>query len=222
MTRPRMSVADPSTPRRRRPSPGRRHGATRAAGTTALTYALLGLGRARRARSCSSSTRRIPTTTPTTRSCGARSSATGSCRTTTCSARRRRTRSPRWSAWALAPFGTASDRILVLASLFGLLGFYVVTFVFTERLLGRADRAASRSRVMLTRTDMQLLALRAMFDLPFYLMVFGAALLELRRPRCGWPVLAGARARRAAAAGGVAARPASTGSTSRRSRRGRC
>jgi len=36
---------------------------------------------------------------------------------------------------------------------------------------------------------MQLLALRAMFDLPFYLMVFAAALLELRRPRCGWPVL---------------------------------
>jgi hypothetical protein len=36
---------------------------------------------------------------------------------------------------------------------------------------------------------MQLLALRAMFDLPFYLLVFGAALLELRRPRCGWPVL---------------------------------
>ena len=42
---------------------------------------------------------------------------------------------------------------------------------------------------MLTRTDMQLLALRAMFDLPFYLMVFGAALVELRRPRAGWPVL---------------------------------
>ena len=58
---------------------------------------------------------------------------------------------------------------------------------------------------MLTRTDMQLLALRAMFDLPFYLMIFGAALLELRRPRCGWPVLRAARAGRAAAAGGVAA-----------------
>jgi hypothetical protein len=43
--------------------------------------------------------------------------------------------------------------------------------------------------LLLTRTDMQLLALRAMFDLPFYLMVFAAALLELRRPRCGWPVL---------------------------------
>ena len=43
--------------------------------------------------------------------------------------------------------------------------------------------------VRVSSTDMQLLALRAMFDLPFYLMIFGAALLELRRPRCGWPVL---------------------------------
>jgi hypothetical protein len=91
-------------------------------------------------------------------------------------------------AWALAPFGTASDRILVLASMFGLLAFYVVMFVFTERLLGRVI-ALIAVAWMLTRTDMQLLALRAMFDLPFYLMVFGAALLELRRPRCGWPVL---------------------------------
>jgi hypothetical protein len=91
-------------------------------------------------------------------------------------------------ALGMAPFGTASDRILVLLSLFGLLGFYVVTFVFTERLLGRVI-ALLAVAVMVTRTDMQLLALRAMFDLPFYLMIFGAALLELRRPRCGWPVL---------------------------------
>ena len=91
-------------------------------------------------------------------------------------------------AWAMAPFGTASDRILVLASLFGLLGFYVATFVFTERLLGRLI-ALIAVAVMVTRTDMTLLAMRAMFDLPFYLMIFGAAVLELRRPRCGWPVL---------------------------------
>jgi len=91
--------------------------------------------------------------------------------------------------WVLAPFGAAGDRILVLASLFGLLGLYVATFVFTERLLGRTI-ALIAVAVMLTRTDMQLLALRAVFDLPFYLMVFGAAVLELRRPRCGWPVLA--------------------------------
>jgi hypothetical protein len=91
-------------------------------------------------------------------------------------------------AWVMAPFGTASDRILVLASLFGLLGFYVATFVFTERLLGRTIALIALG-VMLTRTDMQLLALRAMFDLPFYLLIFAAAVLELRRPRCGWPVL---------------------------------
>jgi hypothetical protein len=91
--------------------------------------------------------------------------------------------------WVMAPFGTASDRILVLASLFGLLGFYAATFVFTERLLGRTIALIALA-VMLTRTDMQLLALRAMFDLPFYLLIFGAAVLELRRPRCGWPVLA--------------------------------
>jgi hypothetical protein len=91
-------------------------------------------------------------------------------------------------AWAMAPFGTASDRILVLAGLFGLLGFYVATFVFTERLLGRTIALIALA-VMITRTDMTLLALRAMFDLPFYLLIFVAALLELRRPRCGWPVL---------------------------------
>ena len=68
---------------------------------------------------------------------------------------------------------------------------------------------------MLTRTDMQLLALRAMFDLPFYLMIFGAALLELRRPRCGWPVLLAARAGRAAAARRRGCWRASTGSGSR-------
>ena len=90
--------------------------------------------------------------------------------------------------WLMAPFGTASDRILVLASLFGLLGFYAAAFVFCERLLGRPI-ALIAVAVLLTRTDMQLLALRAMFDLPFYLLVFGAAVLELRRPRCGWPVL---------------------------------
>ena len=92
-------------------------------------------------------------------------------------------------AWAMAPFGTASDRILVLAALLGYVGFLAVMFAFTRRLLGRTIAFVAVA-VLLTRTDMQLLALRAMFDLPFYLLVFGAALLELRRPRAGWPVLA--------------------------------
>jgi hypothetical protein len=91
-------------------------------------------------------------------------------------------------AWTLAPFGTASDRILVLASLLGLVAFFAVMYLLVERLLGRLVALVALA-VLLTRSDMHLLALRAMFDLPFYLMIFGAALLELRRPRCGWPVL---------------------------------
>ena len=91
-------------------------------------------------------------------------------------------------AFLLAPFGTGTDRLLVLAGLFCYVGFLAVMFAFTKRLLGRTIAFVAVA-VMLTRTDMQLLALRAMFDLPFYLMVFGAALIELRRPRAGWPVL---------------------------------
>ena len=38
--------------------------------------------------------------------------------------------------WLLAPFGTVSDRLLVLLSLFLLVGFLVILFRFTQRLLG--------------------------------------------------------------------------------------
>jgi hypothetical protein len=90
--------------------------------------------------------------------------------------------------WLMAPFGTAGARILVLAGLMSMLGLLVVLFRFTQRLLGSLI-ALVAVVVVLTRTDVDLLALRAMFDLPFYVLVFGAAALELRRPRCGWPVL---------------------------------
>ena len=59
-------------------------------------------------------------------------------------------------------------------------------FGFTERLLGRLV-ALLAVAFLLTRTDMQLLALRAMFDLPFYLLIFAAALLEIARPRAAGP-----------------------------------
>lgn len=93
------------------------------------------------------------------------------------------------AGWALAPFGTASDRLLVLAALLGFVGFLVVMYTLCRRLLGRAI-ALLAVAVLLTRTDMLLLALRAMFDLPFYALVFGAAALEVRRSRAGAPVLA--------------------------------
>jgi hypothetical protein len=89
----------------------------------------------------------------------------------------------------LAPFGTSGDRILVLLSLLTFVAFLAVAFLFVQRLLGSLV-ALLAVAVMLTRTDMELLALRAVFDLPFYVLVLGAAVLELGRPRRGWPVLA--------------------------------
>ena len=144
VTGPRMSVTDPSAPRRRRPHPRRRRSAPPALGPPAHVRARRRSARSSSSR-CSWSGRRIPTTTPTTRSYGARSWATGSCPTTTCSARPTPHPLSTAVAWAMAPFGTASDRILVLASLFGLLAFYVVAFVFTERLLGRVRSRCSPS-----------------------------------------------------------------------------
>jgi hypothetical protein len=43
--------------------------------------------------------------------------------------------------------------------------------------------------VVLTRTDLDFYAMRAVVDIPFLLLVFWAALLELERPRRGLPVL---------------------------------
>ena len=91
--------------------------------------------------------------------------------------------------WLMAPFGTSSDRLLVLVSLLLFVALLVILFRFTQRLLGSLV-ALIAVVIVLTRTDLEFLALRAMFDLPFYVLVFGAAALELRRPRCGWPVLA--------------------------------
>ena len=83
--------------------------------------------------------------------------------------------------WLLAPFGTSSDRLLVLCRCCCSSRCSWSSFRFTQRLLG-TPVALLAVVVMLTRTDIDLLALRAMFDLPFYVLVFGAAALELRRP----------------------------------------
>ncbi len=90
--------------------------------------------------------------------------------------------------WLAAPFGTDGDRLLVLASLLLFVGLLVIVFRFTQRLLGSLVALVAVLAV-LTRTDVEFLALRAMADLPFYVLVFGAAAYELRRPRSGWPVL---------------------------------
>jgi hypothetical protein len=90
--------------------------------------------------------------------------------------------------WLAAPFGTSGARLLVLASLLLYLGLLIIVFRFTQRLLGSFVGLIAVV-VVLSRTDIDLLALRAMFDLPSYVLIFGAATLELKRPRIGWPVL---------------------------------
>jgi hypothetical protein len=88
----------------------------------------------------------------------------------------------------LTLFGGAADRIFVLVTIASFLGLLVCVFRITQLLLGTLI-AAVGVLVVLTRTDLDFYAMRAVVDIPFLLLVFWAALLELERPRRGLPVL---------------------------------
>ena len=88
----------------------------------------------------------------------------------------------------LAPLGGAADRALVLISLATFAAVLGLTFRFVQALIGTAV-AALAVAVLLTRTDLWFFAFRAVVDLQFLALVLGAALLELRGARRGWPVL---------------------------------
>ena len=88
----------------------------------------------------------------------------------------------------LAPFGLAADRLLVLLTIGAWLGLLAAVFRFTQLLLGTLVASAAVV-VMLTRTDLEFFALRAVVDIWFLALVFAAAVLELRTPRRGWPVM---------------------------------
>ena len=91
-------------------------------------------------------------------------------------------------AAVLSVFGHSSDRVLVLITLASWLGLLYLLFRITQHLLG-ALVAAVAVAVLLTRTDIEFFSLRAVVDIPFLTLVFGAVLLELRSPRRGVPVL---------------------------------
>jgi hypothetical protein len=88
----------------------------------------------------------------------------------------------------LTLFGGAADRIFVLVTIASFLGLLVCVFRITQLLLGTLI-AAVGVLIVLTRTDLDFYAMRAVVDIPFLLLVFWAALLELERPRRGLPVL---------------------------------
>ena len=87
----------------------------------------------------------------------------------------------------LSLFGGAGDRIFVLIGIASFFGLLVVVFRFTQLLLGTLIASVSML-VLLTRTDLEFYALRAVVDVPFLLLMFSAALLVLKRPRAGMPV----------------------------------
>jgi hypothetical protein len=89
----------------------------------------------------------------------------------------------------LSLFGGAADRLFVLTTIACFLGLLVVIFRFTQHLLGTLIACAG-VLFLLTRTDLEFYAMRAVVDVPFLLMIFSAALIELKRPRAGMPVLA--------------------------------
>lgn len=89
----------------------------------------------------------------------------------------------------LAPLGGAADRALVLIALAAHLALLGFLFRFTQLLLGTLAGLVALA-VLLTRTDLEFFTLRAVVDVPFLALIFGAAVLELSRPRRGLPVLA--------------------------------
>jgi hypothetical protein len=89
----------------------------------------------------------------------------------------------------LSPLGGAADRVFVLITMTSFLVLVALLFRFTQVLLGTL-LAIVAAAIVLTRTDLEFFALRGVVDVPFLTFVFGAALVELRRPRAGWPVLA--------------------------------
>jgi hypothetical protein len=88
----------------------------------------------------------------------------------------------------LTLFGGAADRIFVLITIASFLGLLVCVFRITQLLFSTLIGAVA-VLILLTRTDLDFYAMRAVVDIPFLLLVFWAALLELERPRRGLPVL---------------------------------
>lgn len=84
--------------------------------------------------------------------------------------------------------GGAADRFMVLLTLGSFIALVALLFRFAQVLLGTLVASVALA-VLLTRTDLEFFALRAIVDVPFLALVFGAAVLEVTRPRRGAPVL---------------------------------
>jgi hypothetical protein len=90
----------------------------------------------------------------------------------------------------LAPFGPrAVDDVTVALGFLALAACGWVVYELGARWFGRAAGALA-ALVLLTRVPVLSYGVRAYVDLPYTLLVLGALLVEVRRPRAGAPVLA--------------------------------
>jgi hypothetical protein len=90
----------------------------------------------------------------------------------------------------LAPLGPAGVlHVTVALAFLALSACTWVVYALGARWFGRAAGALA-ALLLITRVPVLSYGVRAYIDLPYLLLVLGALLIESRRPRAGWPVLA--------------------------------
>ena len=98
---------------------------------------------------------------------------------------------PLTELWGLAttPFGDGMITLTMIGAYvsLGLIGFFVYRLgaIWFDRWIGAVAAA-----IVLTRAPFLSNGLRAYIDLPYIALCLGALLIETKRPRAGWPVLA--------------------------------
>ena len=89
----------------------------------------------------------------------------------------------------LAPFGDGAESASVLVAYVALGALAYVTYALAAECFGPAAGALA-AVIVLTRQPVLSFGVRAYFDIPYVVLVLGALLVEVRRPRAGVPVLA--------------------------------
>ncbi len=90
----------------------------------------------------------------------------------------------------LAPLGPAGVlHVTVALAFLALSACAWVIYALAARWFGRAAGALA-ALLLITRVPVLSYGVRAYIDVPYLLLVLGALLVESRRPRAGWPVLA--------------------------------
>jgi len=90
---------------------------------------------------------------------------------------------------ALSPFGDGAEGIVVAIAFLSLATVVYLTYRLGTLWFG-VPAGLLAAAIVLTREPMLSEGARAYVDVPYIALVLGALLIETRRPRAGWPVLA--------------------------------